>query len=219
MTREEKVAQLGSHWVFQLADGDGAPGAGAPPQRARPRHPHLGRERLRSEQAAELANDDPAPPRRGDAARDPGDRARGDLLRPDGARRDGLPAGNRPREHVGPRARRGARGRGPDQMRAVGAHQGLGPVLDVCRDPRWGRTEETFGEDPYLVARMGVAFVLGLQGNAPGRRDRDGEALRRLRRLRRRDELGSRADSAARAARGLSPPVRGRGPRSPASAR
>ncbi len=50
------------------------------------------------------------------------------------------------------------------QMRAVGAHQGLSPVLDVSRDPRWGRTEETFGEDPYLVARMGVAFVRGLQG-------------------------------------------------------
>ncbi len=50
------------------------------------------------------------------------------------------------------------------QMRAVGAHQGLSPVLDVCRDPRWGRTEETFGEDPYLVSRMGIAFVRGLQG-------------------------------------------------------
>ncbi len=50
------------------------------------------------------------------------------------------------------------------QMRMVGAHQGLSPVLDVCRDPRWGRTEETFGEDPYLVSRMGVAFVRGLQG-------------------------------------------------------
>ena len=50
------------------------------------------------------------------------------------------------------------------QMRAVGAHQGLAPVLDVCRDPRWGRTEETFGEDPYLVSRIGVAFTRGLQG-------------------------------------------------------
>jgi beta-xylosidase len=50
-----------------------------------------------------------------------------------------------------------------EQMRARGAHQGLSPVLDICRDPRWGRTEETFGEDPYLVARMGVAFVRGLQ--------------------------------------------------------
>jgi beta-glucosidase len=51
------------------------------------------------------------------------------------------------------------------QMRSVGAHQGLSPVLDVCRDPRWGRTEETFGEDPHLVARMGVEFVRGLQGD------------------------------------------------------
>ncbi|MCB8948601.1 MAG: glycoside hydrolase family 3 C-terminal domain-containing protein [Ardenticatenaceae bacterium] len=50
------------------------------------------------------------------------------------------------------------------QMRAVGAHQGLSPVLDVTRDPRWGRVEETFGEDPYLVSQMGVHFVRGLQG-------------------------------------------------------
>ncbi|MDG4810742.1 glycoside hydrolase family 3 N-terminal domain-containing protein [Micromonospora sp. WMMD1120] len=50
------------------------------------------------------------------------------------------------------------------QMRAMGSHQGLSPVLDVVRDPRWGRTEETYGEDPYLVSRMGVAFVRGLQG-------------------------------------------------------
>jgi len=51
------------------------------------------------------------------------------------------------------------------EMRAVGAHQGLAPVLDVLRDPRWGRTEETYGEDPYLVARMGVAYIRGLQGD------------------------------------------------------
>lgn len=50
-----------------------------------------------------------------------------------------------------------------DQMRAIGAHQGLAPVLDVTRDPRWGRTEETLGEDPYLVARLGSAYVRGLQ--------------------------------------------------------
>ena len=50
------------------------------------------------------------------------------------------------------------------QMRAAGAQQGLSPVLDVCRDPRWGRVEETFGEDPYLVSQMGVHFVRGLQG-------------------------------------------------------
>src|SRR5579871_319659 len=50
------------------------------------------------------------------------------------------------------------------QMRSVGAHQALSPVLDVARDARWGRVEETFGEDPYLVARLGVAYVEGLQG-------------------------------------------------------
>jgi beta-glucosidase len=51
------------------------------------------------------------------------------------------------------------------QMRAAGMHQGLAPVLDVARDPRWGRVEETFGEDPFLVARMGVAYIQGLQGD------------------------------------------------------
>jgi beta-glucosidase len=50
------------------------------------------------------------------------------------------------------------------QMRAVGAHQSLAPVLDVARDPRWGRTEETFGEDPFLISQMGIAYVRGLQG-------------------------------------------------------
>ncbi len=50
------------------------------------------------------------------------------------------------------------------QMLAVGARHTLAPVLDVARDPRWGRTEETFGEDPYLTSRMGVAYVRGVQG-------------------------------------------------------
>jgi beta-xylosidase len=48
-------------------------------------------------------------------------------------------------------------------MRAAGVHQGLSPVLDVTRDPRWGRTEETIGEDPYLVGAVGTAYVQGLQ--------------------------------------------------------
>ncbi|MEJ5257327.1 MAG: glycoside hydrolase family 3 N-terminal domain-containing protein [Fervidobacterium sp.] len=50
------------------------------------------------------------------------------------------------------------------EMRNMGIHQGLAPVLDVARDPRWGRVEETFGESPYLVASMGCAYVEGLQG-------------------------------------------------------
>jgi len=52
------------------------------------------------------------------------------------------------------------------EARARGTHQALTPVVDVAREPRWGRVEETFGEDPYLVARMGVAAVRGFQGNA-----------------------------------------------------
>ncbi|QNA76284.1 glycoside hydrolase family 3 protein [Streptomyces sp. So13.3] len=48
-------------------------------------------------------------------------------------------------------------------MRAVGIHQGLSPVLDVVRDYRWGRVEETLGEDPYLVAMSGTAYVKGLE--------------------------------------------------------
>ncbi|GAL11579.1 beta-xylosidase [Vibrio astriarenae] len=50
------------------------------------------------------------------------------------------------------------------QARAVGAKQGLAPVLDVSRDVRWGRTEETLGEDPYHVGVMSSHYVKGLQG-------------------------------------------------------
>jgi beta-glucosidase len=52
------------------------------------------------------------------------------------------------------------------EARLRGTHQALTPVVDVARDPRWGRVEETYGEDPYLVARMGVAAVRGFQGDA-----------------------------------------------------
>lgn len=52
-----------------------------------------------------------------------------------------------------------------EEVRVRGVHQALTPVLDVARDPRWGRVEETFGEDPYLVARLGVAAVQGFQGD------------------------------------------------------
>ena len=51
-----------------------------------------------------------------------------------------------------------------------GAYQGLtfwSPNINIFRDPRWGRGQETYGEDPYLTARMGVAFVEGLQGDDP----------------------------------------------------
>ncbi len=50
-----------------------------------------------------------------------------------------------------------------DSMRELGIHQGLAPVLDVIRDPRWGRVDECIGEDPYLVGTIGTAYVRGLQ--------------------------------------------------------
>jgi beta-glucosidase len=61
------------------------------------------------------------------------------------------------------------------EIRARGVSLALSPVVDVARDPRWGRIEETFGEDPYLAGEMGVAAVEGLQGTgrvttlAPGK--------------------------------------------------
>ncbi|MBO0860092.1 MAG: glycoside hydrolase family 3 C-terminal domain-containing protein [Chloracidobacterium sp.] len=53
------------------------------------------------------------------------------------------------------------------EARIRGGHQALGPNLDLARDPRWGRTEETYGEDPYLASRMGVACIKALQGPGP----------------------------------------------------
>lgn len=51
------------------------------------------------------------------------------------------------------------------EARLRGAHHALTPVVDVAREPRWGRVEETYGEDPYLVSRLGIAAVRGFQGN------------------------------------------------------
>lgn len=51
------------------------------------------------------------------------------------------------------------------QMRALGLTQACSPNLDIARDARWGRVQETYGEDPYLISAIGVAFVRGLQGD------------------------------------------------------
>src|SRR3954471_15084842 len=51
------------------------------------------------------------------------------------------------------------------QLVAVGARQARAPVLDIARDPRWGRVEETYGEDPYLAGRIGTAYVRGIQAS------------------------------------------------------
>jgi len=52
------------------------------------------------------------------------------------------------------------------ELRSSNVHMSFGPVLDVARDARWGRSEETYGEDTYLVSRMGVAIVKGMQGDS-----------------------------------------------------
>src|SRR5262249_6678301 len=99
------------------------------------------------------------------------------------------------------------------EVRARGAQQVLAPVVDVARDPRWGRIEETYGEDPYLVARIGLAAVRGLQGGRPDdpsrARDRHAEAHDRARPAGVRDERGPGVPRRAGPARRLLPPVRG----------
>jgi beta-glucosidase len=57
------------------------------------------------------------------------------------------------------------------ELRAYGIHESFSPVLDIAREPRWGRQEETFGEEPHLAARLGVAIVQGMQGGNLARDD------------------------------------------------
>jgi beta-glucosidase len=167
MTIEEKVAQLGSAWVFQLLeDKDLSPEKATEVLRNGLGHITRisGASHLDATEAARVAND-----------------IQRHLLE---RTRLGIPAIVHeeicsglmaPQATVFPQAIGVASTWDPElsraignvvraQMRGIGAHQGLSPVLDVCRDPRWGRTEETFGEDPHLAAMMGVAFVDGLQG-------------------------------------------------------
>jgi beta-glucosidase len=168
MTIDEKLAQIGSAWIFQLADGDGLD-----LDRAAPLLQHgighitrmSGASSFTAGRAAALANE-----------------VQHHLLE---HTRLGIPAliheeicsGLMAREAtafaqaigVASTFRPGYNRALADairlQMRSIGAHQGLSPVLDICRDPRWGRLEETYGEDPYLVSRMGVEFIRGLQGD------------------------------------------------------
>jgi beta-glucosidase len=168
MTPAEKVAQLGSAWVFQIADG-----------------PHLSEERataLLGQGLGQVTRVSGASIATAPQAAALANAIQRHLVR---NTRLGIPAilheevcsGLMARDAtVFPQAIGVASSWDPDlardladvvrsHMRAIGAHQGLSPVLDVARDPRWGRTEETFGEDPYLVARMGTAFIRGLQGD------------------------------------------------------
>jgi beta-glucosidase len=69
------------------------------------------------------------------------------------------------------------------EVRARGVHLVLSPVVDVARDPRWGRIEETFGEDPFLVGELGVAAVEGLQGEGRARRLGPGKVFATLKHM------------------------------------
>jgi beta-glucosidase len=69
------------------------------------------------------------------------------------------------------------------EVRARGVPFVLSPVVDIVRDPRWGRIEETFGEDPYLVGEMGVAAVEGLQGEGKAERLPDGKVFATLKHM------------------------------------
>jgi len=69
------------------------------------------------------------------------------------------------------------------EIRARGVSEALTPVVDVAREPRWGRIEETFGEDPYLVGEMGVAAVEGLQGENQARDLQPGKVFATLKHL------------------------------------
>ena len=93
------------------------------------------------------------------------------------------------------------------EARLRGAHQALTPVIDVAREPRWGRVEETFGEDPFLVSRLGIAAVRGFQGDRTFQRQapshRHAQAFRRPRPARVRHELRAGQRLSARSARDL----------------
>ncbi|GIL13387.1 MAG: beta-glucosidase [Chloroflexota bacterium] len=167
MTLDEKVAQIGSFWVYEVLDG-----LTFSPEKARRLMAHGagqvtrlgGASNLKPRQAAELANaiqkylldttrlKIPAIIHEECCA---GYMAYGATVFPQAI---GVASAWEPElvEEMTGVIRR--------QMRAVGAHQALAPVLDIARDARWGRVEETFGEDPYLVARLGAAYIKGLQG-------------------------------------------------------
>lgn len=168
MTLDEKIAQLGSAWVYEvLADGHFSPAkAQSLMQHGIGQITRIGgASSLRPADSARLANEIQAYLREHTRLGIPamvheeacaGYMARGATCFP---QMIGAASTWEPEliEAIGRIIR--------TQMRAVGAHQALSPVLDVARDPRWGRSEETFGEDPYLVARMGTAMVRGLQSD------------------------------------------------------
>ena len=169
MTLQEKLAQLGSAWSFMLLEGNRFAS-----ERARPVLAHglghltrpAGATSLRPREVARLTNDVQrflvTQTRLGIPAIVHEEVCSGVMARESTIFPQAIGVASTWEPELNRRLADAVRA----QMRATGSHQGLSPVLDVVRDPRWGRTEETYGEDPYLVSRMGVAFVRGLQGES-----------------------------------------------------
>jgi beta-glucosidase len=168
MTLQEKIAQLGSYWVYQILDGMtfSSSKAGALLKNGIGQITRIGgASNLRPSESAALANNIqkflidntrlgiPAVIHEECCS---GYMARGATVFPQAI---GVASTWEPElvEEMAKVIR--------TQMRSVGAHHALAPVLDVARDARWGRVEETFGEDPYLTASLGVAYIKGIQGD------------------------------------------------------
>ncbi len=168
MTLDEKLAQLGSYWVYQVLDG-----VTFSPEKAHPLLQHGighitrlgGASNLRPNELATIANQIQNFLIENTRLKIPaviheeccsGYMARGATVFPQAI---GVASTWEPElvEAMAVVIRH--------QMRSVGAHHALAPVLDIARDARWGRVEETFGEDPYLTARLGTAYVKGIQGD------------------------------------------------------
>ena len=177
MTLEEKLAQLVGYWLDQggnvVAPMQGEMAGGQGCQRA----PGGDRRTAWATTPACTARDrwTRRSGRRGSGPSSGGSSARRASASPRSCTRSASRAwrpGRRPpsrrRSHG---ARRSTRSSWPEMggligesMRELGIHQGLAPVLDVVRDPRWGRVDECIGEDPYLVGTVGTSYVRGLQG-------------------------------------------------------
>jgi beta-glucosidase len=172
MTLEEKLAQLGSIWVFEVLDGDRLEHGKAQERLG----PGIGQITARGRGArASRCPSSPRWPTRSSAS---SWSARAWASRPSSTRSacTGSSRATRcaSRSPIGlaaawdPHLLEALASSFARQLRAIGAHQGLAPIFDVARDPRWGRIEETYGEDPYLIAALGVAYVRGLQEGGGG---------------------------------------------------
>ena len=172
MTLDEKLAQLGAAWAFELVGGETFD-----PERGRARLDHgighvtrlAGATNLRPRAVAELANAVQRflveETRLGIPAIVHEESLHGIL----GRDRVCYPQSIGMAATWQPDLVRTMAGQIGRELRAGGAHQTLAPIFDITRDPRWGRAEETFGEDAYLAAVFGAAYVEGVQGPDRGR--------------------------------------------------